>query len=87
MPVQFGILIWPTPKSRYHNLRAAVKKIVRGQRREETTRFVAFRSHWRFQAEFCTPGGAHEKAASKARVAISAASTGCRFPWLAMPMI
>jgi transposase len=48
-------------KLRYDNLSAAVKKIVRGQRREETARFIAFRSHWRFQAEFCTPGEAHEK--------------------------
>ena len=46
---------------RYDNLRAAVKKIVRGFRREETARFLAFRSHWRFQSEFCTPYEAHEK--------------------------
>ena len=46
---------------RYDNLSSAVKKILRGYRREETARFVAFRSHWRFQAEFCTPGEAHEK--------------------------
>jgi transposase len=46
---------------RYDNLSSAVRKIVRGQRREETARFIAFRSHWRFQAEFCTPGEAHEK--------------------------
>ena len=30
-------------------------------RREETVRFVAFRSHWRFTAEVCTPGEGHEK--------------------------
>lgn len=46
---------------RYDNLKAAVKKILRGFRREETTRFIAFRSHWRFQSEFCTPYEAHEK--------------------------
>jgi len=46
---------------RYDNLTSAVKKILRGYRREETERFIAFRSHWRFQAEFCTPGEAHEK--------------------------
>lgn len=46
---------------RYDNLASAVRKILRGQRREETTRFVAFRSHWRFAAEFCTPGEGHEK--------------------------
>ena len=46
---------------RYDNLKAAVKKILRGFRREETTRFIAFRSHWRFESEFCTPYEAHEK--------------------------
>lgn len=48
-------------KLRYDNLTSAVKKILRGYRREETARFIAFRSHWRFEAEFCTPGEAHEK--------------------------
>jgi transposase len=46
---------------RYDNLSAAVKKILRGSRREETARFIAFRSHWRFASEFCTPAEAHEK--------------------------
>jgi len=46
---------------RYDNLTSAVKKILRGQQREETARFIAFRSHWRFAAEFCTPAEAHEK--------------------------
>jgi transposase len=50
----FGLL-------RYDNLRSAVKKILRGYRREETARFVAFRSHWRFSSEFCSPYEAHEK--------------------------
>jgi transposase len=36
---------------RYDNLSAAVKTILRGYQREETARFVAFRSHWRFHAE------------------------------------
>lgn len=48
-------------KVRYDNLTAAVKKILRGYRREETARFIAFRSHWRFASEFCTPAEAHEK--------------------------
>ena len=38
-----------------------MKKILRGYRREETARFIAFRSHWRFQSEFCTPAAPHEK--------------------------
>jgi len=46
---------------RYDNLKSAVKKILRGHKREETTRFIAFRSHWGFQSEFCTPGEGHEK--------------------------
>ncbi len=46
---------------RYDNLKSAVKKILRGHQREETTRFIAFRSHWVFQSEFCTPGEGHEK--------------------------
>lgn len=46
---------------RYDNLTSAVKKILRGCRREETARFIAFRSHWRFASEFCTPGEAQEK--------------------------
>ena len=46
---------------RYDNLKSAVRKILRGYRREETVRFIAFRSHWRFTAEFCTPDEGHEK--------------------------
>ena len=48
-------------KLRYDNLSSAVKKILRGRQREETTRFIAFRSHWGFESEFCTPGQGHEK--------------------------
>jgi transposase len=48
-------------KLRYDNLTSAVKRILRGARREETTRFIAFRSHWRFEAEFCTPAEPQEK--------------------------
>jgi transposase len=48
-------------KLRYDNLTSAVRKILRGHRREETARFIAFRSHWRFEAEFCTPAEPHEK--------------------------
>ena len=46
---------------RYDNLKSAVKKILRGYQREETARFIAFRSHWGFAAEFCNPGEAQEK--------------------------
>src|SRR6202167_1924086 len=46
---------------RYDNLSSAVKKILRGDERELTARFIAFRSHWQYAAEFCTPGEGHEK--------------------------
>ena len=46
---------------RYDNLKSAVKKILRGYQREETARFIAFRSHWGFGAEFCNPGRGNEK--------------------------
>jgi transposase len=46
---------------RYDNLKSAVKRILKGYRREETTRFVAFRSHWRYQSEFCNPARGNEK--------------------------
>lgn len=48
-------------KLRYDNLSSAVKRILRGHQREETTRFIAFRSHWGYESEFCTPGQGHEK--------------------------
>lgn len=38
-----------------------VKKILRGYRREETDRIVAFRSHWGFQSEYCNPAKGNEK--------------------------
>ncbi len=46
---------------RYDNLSSAVKKILRGYQREETSRFIAFRSHWRYQSEFCNPARGNEK--------------------------
>jgi transposase len=46
---------------RYDNLTSAVKRILRGSQREETERFIAFRSHWGYRSEFCTPGEGHEK--------------------------
>ena len=46
---------------RYDNLSSAVSKILRGRQRVETERFIAFRSHWQFEASFCNPGAGHEK--------------------------
>src|SRR5438309_5147561 len=55
---------------RYDNLSSAVKKILRGQQRELTARFIASRSHWRYQAEFCTPGEGHESLHGEALKAV-----------------
>ena len=48
---------------RFDNLTEAVARILRGGRRVERDRFVAFRSHYLFESSFTTPGieGAHEK--------------------------
>ena len=46
---------------RYDNLKSAVKHTMRGKRREQTTRFLAFRSHYLFEADFCTPARGNEK--------------------------
>jgi transposase len=67
---------------RYDNLAAAVKKILRGFRREETARFVAFRSHWGFEATFCTPGEGHEKGGVEGEV-----GTFRRNHWVPVPQV
>jgi len=48
---------------RYDNLKAAVKKMLRGRRRLEQDRFIALRSHYLYESSFTKPGpeGAHEK--------------------------
>ncbi len=48
-------------KLRYDNLSSAVRRILKGHERGQTERFIAFRSHWKFEAGFCTPGEGHEK--------------------------
>lgn len=46
---------------RFDNLGSAVKKILRGHTREENVRFIALRSHYRFEAQFCNPAKGNEK--------------------------
>lgn len=46
---------------RYDNLSSAVKRILRGHQREQNERFITFRSHWGFEAQFCNPAAGHEK--------------------------
>jgi transposase len=47
----------------YDNLPTAVQRVLKGGRREEQREFIAFRSHYLFESNFCRPGkeGAHEK--------------------------
>jgi transposase len=53
----------PVDKIRYDNLKSAVARVLFGRDRVESDRWVAFRSHHRFDAFYCQPGvdGAHEK--------------------------
>jgi transposase len=54
---------------RYDNLKSIVKRVLRGYQQEENSRFTAFRSHWRFQSEFCNPVRGNEKARADTSVA------------------
>lgn len=51
------------PVVRMDNHRGAVSWVLRGRRRVEADRFVAFRSHYLFETRYCLVGeqGAHEK--------------------------
>ncbi len=53
----------PAGKIRYDNLTSAVKRVVLGRTRVENQRWVAFRSHYGYDAWYCIPGheGSHEK--------------------------
>jgi hypothetical protein len=53
----------PTDKIRYDNLNSAVKQVLFGRSRAENERWVAFRSHYGFDAFYCLSGheGSHEK--------------------------
>ena len=63
---------------RYDNLKSAVKKILRGHQREETARFIAFRSHWGFQSEFCNPAKGNEKGGVEGEVGYFRRNHWCR---------
>src|SRR3954462_15940263 len=57
----FGYFVGVFRTMGYENLSSAVKKILRGRQREETTRVIAFRPHWGFQSEYCIPASGNEK--------------------------
>lgn len=45
----------------YDNLKTAVKRILRGNQREEQDQFIALRTHYLYQANFCRPARGNEK--------------------------
>ena len=53
----------PLDKIRYDNLKPAVSRVLCGRTRQETDRWVAFRSHYGYDSFYCRPGheGSHEK--------------------------
>jgi transposase len=53
----------PIEQIRYDNLKPAVSRVLFGRTRVESDRWVAFRSHYGFDAFYCRPGheGSHEK--------------------------
>jgi len=53
----------PVVHIRYDNLKSAVSRVLFGRTRTESARWVTFRSHYGFDAFYCSPGvdGAHEK--------------------------
>jgi transposase len=53
----------PTEQIRYDNLKPAVSRVLFGRSRTESEKWVAFRSHYGFDAFYCIAGheGSHEK--------------------------
>jgi transposase len=53
----------PVVRVRYDNLNSAVNQVLFGRSRQENERWIAFRSHYGFEAWYCQPGheGSHEK--------------------------
>lgn len=52
----------------FDNLKVAVAKVLKGSKREEQERFVAFRSHYLFEAQFCNVRAGWEKGGVESRV-------------------
>lgn len=67
---------------RYDNLSSAVKRILRGHQREQNERFIAFRSHWGFTAQFCNPAAGHEKGGVEGEVGFFR-----RNHWVPLPQV
>jgi len=52
----------------FDNLTPAVKKVLKGNKRELTKTFTAFKWHYRFKASFCNIGQGHEKGSVENKV-------------------
>lgn len=48
-------------RMRYDNMKTAVKKVLRGRNRREQEKWVAFRSHFLFESEYCNLASGQEK--------------------------
>ena len=72
----------PLEQIRYDNLKPAVSRVLFGRGRVESDRWVAFRSHYGFDAFYCQPAmrAATRKAASRVRAAGSGATTASLCP-------
>jgi transposase len=57
----FAYLEGVPERIRYDNMKQTVAKILRGRNRHEQSLWVAFRSHFLFEADYCTPGKGQEK--------------------------
>jgi len=57
----FGYLEGIPHRIRYDNMKQAVHKVLRGRNRQEQSLWVAFRSHFLFEADYCNPGKGQEK--------------------------
>ena len=66
-------------QSRYDNLKSAVKKILRGHQREETMRFMAFRSIGVSSRSSAPRRKLTRRVAWKEKADIFAGTTWCRY--------
>lgn len=57
----FGYLEGVPHRIRYDNMKPAVQKILSARNRQEQALWVAFRSHFLFEADYCNPGRGQEK--------------------------
>jgi hypothetical protein len=73
----------PLDKIRYDNLKPAVSRVLFGRTRVESDRWVAFRSHYGFDAFYCRPAmkAATRRAGSRERAGGSAETTVSRCRW------